>query len=189
MGFDRHSRGALLTQDQGDWPAVLAEARRALEYGTFRPHILYFKGVALQNLKRYLEAEAAFRQNLVYTPYSWYAHNGLCLACIHQGRLENALSHGKAALSIYPGYAEAHNNLGLVLMNKGDLDSAIREWRQALSIDPSLAQAHSNLGIALMNRGDRAGAVQAFRAYIRLSADEGMKQKARDLIRELGDTP
>jgi tetratricopeptide (TPR) repeat protein len=75
------------------------------------------------------------------------------------------------------------------LASKGDIGGAIGAFREAIRIQPGLADAHYNLGMALKARGDRGGAIEAFRVYLGLEADEGMRGKARELIRQLGGTP
>ncbi len=172
IGFDRHYLRAMSSAAlPGEGQAVLSEVQRALEYGTFQPHILNLKGNALKNLRRYEDAEAAYRQALVYAPHSWHAHNGLCAVALQKGRLEEALAHGQAALSLCPRYAEARNNLGSALAKKGDLDGAIREYREAIHIHPDFAEAHNNLGSALKARGDLDGAVEACRRALRIQPD------------------
>jgi len=163
IGFDRHYLRAMSSAAlPGEGQAVLAETRRALGYGAFRPHLFNLKGHALQGLGRYAEAGEAYRQVLVYTPHSWHAHNGLCAVAIQQGRLEEALAHGQAALSLCPTFPEAHNNLGSALARKGDLDAAIQEYRKAIRLKPDFPEARHNLNLVLKAKKDRTDAREAF---------------------------
>ncbi|MSS72226.1 MAG: tetratricopeptide repeat protein [Candidatus Latescibacteria bacterium] len=83
IGFDWHYLRAMASASRPeDRRIVLAEAQRALDYGTFRPHLLNLKGNALENLGRYAEAESAYRQALALAPHSWHAHNGLCAVAV-----------------------------------------------------------------------------------------------------------
>ena len=69
VGFDgRYLNAVKKIQPPEDWRAALFEADRALAYGTFRPHILYLRGVALESLGRPDEAADAYRKALACAP-------------------------------------------------------------------------------------------------------------------------
>ena len=133
IAFDRHYRKAFALGVARDWQAMLPEARSALAYGVFQPDILYFKGLALQNLSRYPEAEETYRQALVHAPHAWYVHAGLAAACFHQGRPQEALKHGQIALAICPTANALRKDLAEVYGQMGDLAYAQGRYADALS--------------------------------------------------------
>lgn len=111
-------------------------------------------------------------------------------ATLHRkGDLDGAIRAYRQALTLKPDDAETHCSLGLALNGRGDLDNAVRAYRRAIQINPDNAQAHYNLGLALKARGDSAGAVQVLRTCLRLSVAEQDRQRAQNLIRELGGAP
>ncbi len=78
-----------------------------------------------------------------------------------QGRVDEAITHYRAALEIRPDYGPSYNNLGTALMAKGDLPAAVAAFRESLRLQPDsasarklLADANYDLGSALLERGD-----------------------------------
>jgi tetratricopeptide (TPR) repeat protein len=152
-----------------DWNAVLDSVERALGYGNFRPRSLYVKGVALKNLGRNPEAEAAFRQALACTPHAWYIHAGLSSACLEQGRLQEALAHGQTALSLCPDATEVRKSVGVIHYRLKDLDRAEQEFRAVLTTDPNDAGAYLNLGNLYAARGQPDSAMACYRQALGLN--------------------
>ncbi len=171
IGFDRHYLRSIFWSHKGSWSDVLAEANRALAFGTFRPHILIYKGHALEKLNRISQAENAYRKALVYKPHDWRALNGVSSIYVRQGRLEEALSYGQDALSIFPDYAEAHNNRGVALSKLGKLDEGVKAHREAIRLKPEFFEAYNNLGVVLKERGELDGAIHAYRQAIAIKPD------------------
>ena len=163
MLFDVHYlRAAIWGGLRRDWPALLTESQRALEYGAFRPHILVLKGDALKNLNRYSEAEAAYLQALADEPYSWEAHERLGSMLVRQGRLDEALIHCQAVLDLCPSSLDSWNNRGVIYLQRGDLDRAEQDFQKVLQSDPGNAGAHLNLGNTYLNRGQPDSAVAEY---------------------------
>ncbi len=157
--FDRHYLNTLyLGKVRRDWPGLLEEFPRALENGLFRPHILAFKGVALQHLERLEEAGETYLRALGYTPHAWRIHSGLGSVYLQQGRLDEALSHFQVALSICPDALDVRSNLAMVHHQMGDLPRALEEIRTVLKADPRDVRAHHYLGnlFVAMNQPDSA---------------------------------
>ncbi len=132
IAFDRHYRNAYVQGVARNWPAMLPEAQSALAYGVFQPDILYFKGLSLQNVGRYPEAEETYRLALVYQPHAWYVHAGLAAVCFHQGRPQEALRHGQIALAICPGATALRKDLARVYGQMGDTAYAQERFADAL---------------------------------------------------------
>ena len=69
------------------------------------------------------------------------------------GRLEDAETSYKKAISIKPVLAEPHSNLGITQQELGRLEDAETSFKKAITIKPDYAEAHSNLGITLKELG------------------------------------
>ena len=81
----------------------------------------------------------------------------------HQaGRLSEAITSYRGALSIEPHHAKTHNNLGNALRDVGRLNEAAACFRSALRIDPDYAKAHNNLGNVLRDQGKLDEAVACY---------------------------
>jgi tetratricopeptide (TPR) repeat protein len=86
-----------------------------------------------------------------------------------QGKVDDAITAYRHAISLKPDYAEAHSNLGYALWEKGELDEAVAACLRAIRFNPNLAEAHSNLGIALRSQGKLDEAIAACRQAIRIN--------------------
>jgi len=76
----------------------------------------------------------------------------LGLAYARTGRTNEAMAEYRAALAIYPDFAEAHNSLGLQLAALGDLDTAEKHYRQAIEVQPDFPVALNNLGTIMARK-------------------------------------
>ena len=72
-------------------------------------------GSALDNKRKFAEAEAAFRKAIELKPDYAAAYNNLGNALREQKKLAEAEAAFRKAIELKPDYAEAHNNLGNAL--------------------------------------------------------------------------
>ena len=99
----------------------------------------------------FLRVQGAYNQGLV----SWRA-----------GKLQDAVTAFRAAISMDPDYADAHNNLGGVLWQMNDVTGALAEFQAAVRSNPAFAEAHNNWGSALIHAGEIDHAIEQFRAAV-----------------------
>jgi hypothetical protein len=78
------------------------------------------------------------------------------------GRVEEALTHYKAAVALKPNHAEVHRRLALAYKDLRDLPSAAAHYEKSLELDPKNAKAESNYAGILAAQGNR---VEARRRY------------------------
>lgn len=71
-------------------------------------------------------------------------------ALARAGRLVEAASQYRDAVSLQPAFTEAHLNLGDVLMELGEFDAAAASCGRALELRPASAESHLALGRALL---------------------------------------
>ncbi|CAO3440383.1 glycosyltransferase [Azospirillum endophyticum] len=82
------------------------------------------------------------------------AHHGtLCEELRRQGRLDEALRHGRLAAALDPGAAGVLYNLGLLLYDRLEIEQAIRWERRAVRLAPAAAEPHFELAEALLLSG------------------------------------
>jgi len=124
-----------------------------------------------QQLGYWQDNETLFRHALAVTENNFLAHNNLGDALLHQGQIQEALSHFQEAVRINPLAPESHNNLGLVYLNLGQTDKAISQFQEALRRKPDFVYAHINLGLAFLKMGDNYGAASQFQETVRLKPD------------------
>jgi tetratricopeptide (TPR) repeat protein len=95
------------------------------------------------------------------------------------GRIPDAVSEYRAALRIYPNYAEAHNNLGAILLQAGQTMEAVAEYQAAVRLDPDYPDAHSNLGGALSRLPGRLSEAAAeLETAVRLDPENARRRAA-----------
>lgn len=68
------------------------------------------------------------------------------------GKIEEAITHFRKAITLYPPYVMAHNDLGAQFLSQGKLDNAAEEFRRAIQLDPNAFNPRLNLGIVLVQQ-------------------------------------
>ena len=125
-------------------------------------------GVILNELGRFDEAEASYRQAIALKPDYAEAHNNLGVTLNELARFDEAEASCEQAISLKPDFAEAYSNLGNPLKERGRLDEAEASCRQAIVFKPSLTQAHSNFGSVVQELGRFNEAAASFGRAIAL---------------------
>ncbi|RRS33614.1 MAG: hypothetical protein OI74_07495 [Gammaproteobacteria bacterium (ex Lamellibrachia satsuma)] len=99
------------------------------------------------------------------------AHNNLGNFLQEQGRLDEAETEYRQAISLNPEFADAHNNLGTVLKNQERWNEAEPLLRRAIELQPDHFQALNNLGVLLKEQGDLEAARQLLQQASDLKPD------------------
>jgi tetratricopeptide (TPR) repeat protein len=85
-----------------------------------------------------------------------------------EGKTEEAITHLRKAIELYPAYLMARNDLGALLLEQGRLPEAEVELRQAVSIDAKAFYPCLNLGIVLVQQQRFSEAVDMLRKALAL---------------------
>jgi len=85
-----------------------------------------------------------------------------------EGKIEEAISHYRKAIEIYPNFLMARNDLGARLMAQDRLDEAAEELRIAISIDPKAFNPRLNMGMVLVKQHDFAQGAAELRNAVSL---------------------
>ncbi len=96
-----------------------------------------------------------------------------------RGRVAEAESHFRVAVSLDPTFAEAFVNLGIVLHQQDRVSEAAEAYARAVALAPRDARAHHNLGVALDEVGRGAEAEAHFRQAV--ASDPGFALSHRRL--------
>jgi tetratricopeptide (TPR) repeat protein len=123
------------------------------------------------HLKRYPEAEAAYRRAIELAPDLALSWNNLAtLLAESLGRLSEAEAIIRKAIELYPQNGSLWDCLGNLLSNHlGRYTEAENAYRRAVEIDPQNLLAWCNLGVLLSDHFDRlAEAETAFRKAIEI---------------------
>ena len=126
---------------------------------------------------RYLDGPTLYQATIRENPESWLAHNNLAALYLTGAApdLPAAARHARAALRLFPRYAEARYNLAVALDDQGDAAGAIQEYRTLLDqlgeqsdFRRRRASTSGRLGLALVRTGRPAEAVVYLREAARL---------------------
>ncbi|MHC4157872.1 MAG: tetratricopeptide repeat protein [Planctomycetota bacterium] len=105
------------------------------------------------------------------SPNKARAYNGLGLALLSEGKVDEAVAEFRKALAIKGDYFKAHNNLGLALSEAGKTDEAIASFNEALKFKPNCADAYSNIGNMFRSEGKLEEAIQQYRKALAMKPD------------------
>ena len=132
-----HLAGKQLSR--GNYEEMIKHTTRALEIDSYAPRSLELHGIALNQLKRYVEASNLYHKYLRYFPYNVLALENASIVCLHIRNFACAEDAVSKLLIVEPGSFIANSNKGLLLFynKKGDKDLAMSYYKRALEIDPN----------------------------------------------------
>lgn len=125
-----------------------------------------------QRLHDYRTVLAIWTDSAAKAPRSPVAQNNLGMALAFAGRVDEALTHFREALSLDPGRPLSHYNLGFTLAHQGKYPEAIGYLREALRLNPRDAGAHYALATTLVATGAHAEGVRHFEEALALRPDD-----------------
>jgi tetratricopeptide (TPR) repeat protein len=100
-------------------------------------------------------------------------HQGLGVAYLQEGDVDDAVSEFSASLRLYPEAYELHYDLGLALKLKDDIAGATSELELAARLNPSSPDPPYTLGILHMQMGRFDAAVENFKIALALRRENG----------------
>jgi Tfp pilus assembly protein PilF len=143
-----------------------------------------YRGIALDLLKRYPEAEDALRKAVALDSRRWDYLNNLGWNLLLQERYAQAADEFARGLSLAPDEPALLNNLGLAAGYQGLPDSALAVFRRA----GAEAQAWNNVGLVHRFRGETEAEALAFERAAALDpVSREIAGNLRDARRRLSD--
>ncbi len=129
-------------------------------------------GIVYESLRRWQDAESAYRQAVVLNPQNAAALNSL--GNLHRAtwRLDQAAGYYRQAIELDGRFVAAQSNLGNTLADRGYHDQAITCYRRAIEIDPGFVDAHKNLATSLTQQGRCDESAKVLREAQRLRPDD-----------------
>jgi tetratricopeptide (TPR) repeat protein len=159
-------RGRL--RDPASWrdPQAFRQLANQLPMTELSPQILVLVGRLLGETGQ--DAETWLRRAQLLYPSDFWISFYLAGEVCHDGRLEEAEAHYRAALAVRPRSGAAWTNLGRVLQDQGQIDEAETAYRKALAANPGNAVTWLNLGTVHSQRKKEADAIAAYRKALQL---------------------
>ena len=106
---------------------------------------------ALKQNGRINESLVASQKTVQLDPQDAEAHYNLGIVMQDLGRLDEAETIYKKAITLKPDH-KAHNNLGIVMQELGKLDEAEASYKKAITLKPDFIQAIKNRWLLLFNQ-------------------------------------
>jgi len=129
--------------DKGLWPEVLAFAQKWHEKNPAEAKALFFQGVALAAMGRFVEAETAYRRALKLDDTDFKAWNNLAGVLFDSlNKPMDAIRCMERALKLEPQNKLGWSNLASMVGRLGRHDKAMDYAERALALDPNCVEAH-----------------------------------------------
>lgn len=142
------------------------------------------QGVIHLRLKRYPEAEAAFREALRIKPNDWMSLKNYSWLMLATHRDTEALTTLTQLAAVQPDDPWTQTFLGEALYRLQRFEESERHFLKALRVDPESAVAHYRMGWLRLSRGETENALRHLRSFLR--HNRGMDDsEVRQLVQRL----
>jgi tetratricopeptide (TPR) repeat protein len=144
--------------------------RQILKFQPKNAHALHLLGVVTFQAGQPILAFDLIRQAIEIEPAALFESN-LAEMLRQQGRVDEAIEHGRKAVSLDPTMASAHSNLGIALFDAMHFEEAEKAHQRGLALAPNLLQSLNNLGSIERARGNKSQALVWYRKALAISPD------------------
>jgi Flp pilus assembly protein TadD len=169
------------------WDEALLAADQAIGLEPTYSPAWQRRAIALIELDRTADAEAAATEHLRLAPDDWHAHYTVARVLRSvRGRRQEALRHARHAVELAPDDADAHNLLGVICRSLEDRAGAERAYRAALAIDPAHALARSNLALLTLGKAGTEEVMAGLRAAAESDPQQAAIHRNMALVAVLG---
>ena len=182
-------QGAKTDLDAENYDTAIEKLEQAVGLDAYSTEAHYLLGNAYALKEMFSQAEEQLLEALRIEENHTDARSNLGVVYYRQGKLPEAEKAFRRALQDQPDDAEVHYNLGGVFVALNRTDQAVSEFLRAKELDPSLAEPYLGLGSVYKLQGKNDEAIVELREYIKLTQDATWRDKAREMIRELGGQP
>ncbi len=184
--FDAHYLQAHLAWRKEAWPSVASETGNALQWGPFNHRALLLRGIAYWKLNRSEDAVEAYGTSLKYHPHE--GHGALAAAYADLGRVEEAASHYRVELDLYPRSAAAAYGLANALASKKDWPGASEAYLKIRQTRPDDLEARLGLADAYRHLELWTEAIALYRGILQTErATADIQIKLGSVLQAVGD--
>jgi len=128
--------------------------------------------LALIHARDFRDDGAVYGHAIAVNPRSWVSQYNLGRYVADRGRLDEAASHLRAAVTIAPDFADGFNNLGVVLDALGHEPEAIDALQKAVNLDPGNAFYRISMAQVYEKTGRDADAATAYEAALQTQPND-----------------
>jgi len=166
-----HNLLAGAMRQKGDLIGARNHIEKSLQIRSNYADARYDLGTMMVQQRDFANALEQFNLALQTKPQDPLIWNGRGLARAHLGRIDEAISDYRHALSLNPNYGYAFVNLGAALLAQEKYDEAIEICEKALRLRQDNAETHAELAAALWNRGRIDESILHGRKAVELNPD------------------
>jgi len=166
---------------QGAWDKAIPPTERFLEIEPEHSHALALRAEALLHMRRFADAESAYRKVIATDPTP-EAH--LALACLADARTatDEVLTQCRAAREIGGDDPRIFFLEGKHQMAAGRLADAERSFGEARKRAPETPEIYQSLAALALAQGEQKKALENFRTLLRLVPDHPVARRAVSLL-------
>ena len=159
--------------DRRDWPAAVANLRKASELSPRDAGVHLNLGTALFLSGDRAAARTAFETAIRVSPDLPKPHYTLGLLHESDMRDKEAIEHFTTAVRLDPGYVEAQASLADALRRSGQVEASLSHYLKVLSVNPAASQARFGYAMALVRLGRYREAVAWLRQAAAMHPEQG----------------
>lgn len=179
---------ALVSLKLSKFEQAIVDYTKALELDNNNVEYYIGRGSANLSLEHYNAAKEDYNAALVIEDENLEALFGLGKAYQSLNNNDKALEYYSRAIKKEPNNslsADAYNNRGNIWSSRGQLEAAIEDYTKAIGINSRMDVAYFNRGLAFRALGDREKAIADFQKCIELTENEGRREEAISIVKEL----
>ena len=150
----------------GMFDEAVSAGRDAVRLDATRPQAHDTLGLALSELRRWPEAEAALQAGLAVIPDAPLVLSRLATLYLRWGRLGDSCHAAQQLVVAEPLLPDGHNALGCVCVEQGELEAARQSFVRARTLDPANKNANVNLAMLDLLSGDLGAGLPGFEARL-----------------------
>ena len=163
-------KSRLLLKHLNRFDEALVAIEKAISLPQNNANLYNHKGVILSKLKRYSEAETAYKQAIYINPFSGvYSNRGVLYD--KQGKVKLALRDYNQGISLNPNNAIVYVNRGQLYHEQGKVELALSDYNQAISLNPNLSIVYNNRGFLYYEQGKVELALSDYNQAISLDSN------------------
>lgn len=161
--LDLHLRKASLNVQLQQWEYAIDEYSDILSKEEGNITALFFRAFAYNNLRRYSDAVADYRQVLSRVPRNLEARIGLTETYIRQGKKTEAWDELNTMASLFPDSAMVYVMRASYEHREGMYDLSLYDWDKALEIEPDNGDYLLSKAVTLISAGRKRDALAILR--------------------------
>ncbi len=142
-------------------------------------------GVVYFRLGLFDESVIAWQKGLQFAPSDSGLLNNLAIAFLKLKRLDEAVSHARAAAQNNPYMPEPVNTLGEIYLAKGDPRMAAEQFKRYLYLRPEDSRGYWNAALALREAGDLEGSLEYATRFLAREQEPAFRRNAAQLVEHL----